>query len=755
MLEERLPTLAELGVDDPDRVCPMLAGPALITGDHLTVRLADGDVDIDAPQALLREVFDLCDGTRSLNELLSTIDDQVRQQRLSDFMGFLLNSGALVDASCYALGTMRFAWGNNPFGQAALNDMSVRIGERFHASDTQEPARVPGAVTRHIRQHALSTQFENRESSYLFGGKPAKQSDLDKMLWSMAGIVSDTRMRGTTLLPRRTIASAGAMHLVEIYVAVRYRTGTGGQDLTPGIYRVRYPGAYQVRYEKVGADISLLPRAVAKPWSLESAAGMIFMLANARLAALRYRNRSVQYLYTEAGMALQNGALTAADLGLGFVAFGSYYESYVRALCGGTDELVLGSAIFGTAASPRQKRALRNVAPVEFAWADAPSEGYVLPYYVGRAQLKNGVPDSPTWGRDFDPALAYRKTIAEAIERQGYREPRGLVEAPYAALPTALDPRSVARFSAAQYRRKDFPLTPFDASQPSMWAKGERATDGGLVHILSDLVYSENSLRVALGQQAFYWRSNSSGCAAGATMADARLAGLLELVERDGFMRHWLAQAPGVELMLNSLPQWLARRVASISATGFTVSVQTLPSRFGQVAYLSASHAERRVTCVSAGAKLTLEGALDSALVELESRVFSLLNGYNAGNMSPTAVITPDDHFALYANPRYYKRADNLANPVKRTRFSTAARHDVHGVHGSDALHDRFLDAGIIPIYVDITPAQSGIGHGGESLAVARAFAPGLLPISFGAGLEPRGMVDAPHPASAFPHPFA
>lgn len=754
MLEERSPTLAELGIDDPDRVCPMLAGPAIINGDHLTVRLADGDVDVDAPHVLLQEVFHLCEGTRSVNELLATIEDEPKREQLGDFMAFLLDCGALVDASYYALNAMRFAWGNNAFGQAAPDAISELIGERFREASPGFDTRKSdsGTLTRQVRQHPLSVQYNRRASNRLFGGKPAKLGELDKIVWSMAGIVCDTRMRGSALLPRRTIASAGAMHLVEIYVVIRYRTGDGGHRLDPGVYRVRYPAAYQVSYEKVSDDISLLPRAVAKPWHLESAAGMIFLLADARLAALRYRNRSVQYLYTEAGMALQNGALTAADRGLNFVTFGSYYESYVRALCGGADQLVLGSAIFGTVPSARQKRSLDNVAAVEFAWADAPADGYTLPYFVGRAQLKFGAPDSPTWGRDLDPALAYRKTIAEAIERQGYREPRGLVHAPFSELQSALDPRNIARFSAGQYRRKDFPFQPFDASQPMLWAKGERVTDGGLVHILSDLVYSENSLRVAYDQQAFYWRSNSSGCAAGTTLADARLAGLLELVERDGFMRHWFAQTPGIELMLSSLPQWIRQRVASISAAGFAVSVQVLPSQLGQVAFMFASHPTRRMACVSAGAKLTLEDALDSALVELESRAFSLLNGYRASKISPSDIVTPDDHFALYADPRYFQRADSLAKPVKRVRFSTAARLDLK----TDAeLHDKFLSAGITPVFVDITPAENGIGDGGPGLPVTRAFAPGLLPISFGTGLEPRGMVAAPHRASAFPHPFA
>ena len=163
-----------------------------------------------------------------------------------------------------------------------------------------------------------------------------------------------------------------------------------------------------------------------------------------------------------------------------------------------------------------------------------------------------------------------------------------------------------------------------------------------------------------------------------------------------------------------------------------------------------ARHAERRVACVSAGAGLGLQRALESALAELESRVFSLLHGVAIGRVRPASVRTPDDHFDLYANPTWFDRADHLATPTTHQPFAQAERRDLPS---TQALYDGLVAQGIDPLFVDITPRQNALGSG-ERLTVARAFAPGLVPMSFGSGMEPRGSVASHHPASTFPHPF-
>lgn len=748
MLKERLPDIEELDLNNSSRLCPMLPGPAMVNGDRLTVRLADGDISINAPRALLKKIFALCDGTRSIDELMQTISNAQEQERLRRFIDFLLESGALIDACHYAFTASRFAWGNNPFGQAAEHSLSDQIGGRFAVVSHQPPT----THTYHVSSPPLEKSFAGRVSTYTFDDRPVALADLNTLLWSVAGIVSERRERNGTIVPRRTLASAGAMHLLEVYVALqRQINAPNGEPLAPGIYRVRYPGECLVQYELVGSDIPLLPRAVAKPWCLSFATGMIFLAADARLAGLRYRNRSVQYLFTEAGMALQNAALTAPEVGFGFVSFGSYYEAVVRQLCGLSDHLILGSAIFGPTPTAEQLELTATCPQIEFAWADAPSEHFTLPYFVGRVHLKGAPPDHPTWGRDADPGLACRKAIAETIERQGYQEPRNLQAAAFEELDNALDPRLVARFSQAQYRTPGFRCKPFDPNASYLWATGTEYESGNQVPILADLVYSASSLQQGYDYDASYWVSNSSGCAAGTTIADARLAALLELIERDAFMRHWFMQAPGIGIVPDSLPADLRNRVRAIAETGFQIMVQTLPSPWAPVAFLFAQHPALRVACVSAGARLRLEDAMNSALVELESRVFSLLNGFHIPKLKPRDVAMPDDHFKLYARAPYFKRADRLFTPSSQVRFDTASKNNLSS---SQHLFDRMLATGLTPVFVDITPRLSGIRDGRERLVATRAFAPGLLPMSFGFGMEPRGMVNEIHPDSLFPHPF-
>ncbi|WZB76098.1 hypothetical protein WJ972_09595 [Achromobacter insuavis] len=172
MLTETLPSADDLRADDPARLCPMLAGPTLIDGDTLTVRQAQGDISINADRALLRQVFLLCDGTRSLTELLDSVTHHSTRERLGRFIPFLLNNGALVDASRYLLNNMGYAWGNNPFGQAAPDNLSERIGQRFsHASPSRVTRPSPAALERAVERKpsdALQSAFDARLSTYTF-----------------------------------------------------------------------------------------------------------------------------------------------------------------------------------------------------------------------------------------------------------------------------------------------------------------------------------------------------------------------------------------------------------------------------------------------------------------------------------------------------------------------------------------------------------------------------------------------------------
>lgn len=748
MLVEKISSEVLTHMQDKNRICPIFSGSCYVNGNLIKIRQADKEIELQASALMLKQIFDWCDGTTTVGEILQMVKDPQKKEEYEEFIHFLLTNDLLIDASNSMLVAQRYAWGGNAFGVQPAEEISGLISQRFTIGQPECVGEVWD-----VKKPPLDLFFDNRISSYTFAQKDSFDVEtINTLLWSMLGVVSRVHEnKDAKLMPRKTVASAGAMHLINAYLILLKPLKKMGEDLiSPGVYKIHYPDARKIAYEKVNEDISLAMRSVAKPWLLSNAGGMIFLAANAELAGFRYRNRALQYLFIEAGQALQNGALTATSLDLGWVTFGSYYEDIVKKIIINNDELILSSAIWG-ALDKKVESERKECLSLDFAWADSPSELFSLPYFVGRATPRLGSIDRPTWGRDQDPDLAWRKAVGEAVERQGYREPKDLERGSLKNLANALDPREIVRFHKSQYRLKGFPLKPFDPDEIYYWALASDYFSDTPRLILSDLIFSENSLRQYGYTGALYYHSNSSGCAAGPNLQQARLNAVLELIERDGFMRHWLLQIAGVEIDKNSLPGSFLKRINAIEMTGFKVIVQTLPSTLAQVIFLFAQNDSLGCTCVSAGAKLKASEALDSALVELESRVFSLLHGHKVASLTPREVRLPDDHFALYAQRKYFHKADRLARCMQNINFSVIEKSDIRSVDGfySNLQHEKKNI-----FFVDITPRQNGINQGLEALVAIRAFVPGLLPMSFGYGLEPRGMISDMHPAARFPHPF-
>ncbi len=64
-----------------------------------------------------------------------------------------------------------------------------------------------------------------------FSGGPVAFEALKSMLWSMCGVVSTHHERLGPSIARRTVASAGAMHLLKLFVVLREPAG----PLKPGV----------------------------------------------------------------------------------------------------------------------------------------------------------------------------------------------------------------------------------------------------------------------------------------------------------------------------------------------------------------------------------------------------------------------------------------------------------------------------------------------------------------------------------------
>jgi len=155
-----------------------------------------------------------------------------------------------------------------------------------------------------------------------------------------------------------------------------------------------------------------------------------------------------------------------------------------------------------------------------------PTIGSVLESYTG----------SEHWDRDRAEAAA----IGEALERYSasYGPEERLVVASADELgPGAVDPDRFALFSAAQHAAPAFPFRPFRRETVVSWVDGFGVPGGEQAYLPAQLFYM--SWRKRMADEIRIGHATSSGLACGATLEEAVLTGLLELVERDAFMLVW------------------------------------------------------------------------------------------------------------------------------------------------------------------------------------------------------------------------
>ncbi len=740
------PLALEAAFNDPRRLCPMPAGPASLDGRRWTVRLAHGDAVIEAPRSLLARVSMACNGVQSLREIVDATRPAALRGKVEAFVVDLLRSGVLVDATLFTATAQRFAWIPSPFGNAAERAVWKQVPRRFVLATNDDGKRFGPPVST-----PLDRFVSQRRSVLTYDERPLREEDLLSYLWLLAGIVQPLNQQRPHAGPRRTTASGGAVHSLRPMLALRQAVGRWA----PGVYEVQYPAPRRVALVPVERSdgVNWLPRAVLHPWYLGFAAGMVFLVGDPRLGAIKYRARALQYMFIEAGAALQNAALAAPAMGLAMSIYGGYLEQVVaEGLALSPNDVIVSSAIFGAAPSADQERLAEQAVHLEFEWSNAPSPTYSTPYHVGRCQLMLGDEmQVESWGRDADPWLAYVKSAVESIERLAFRSPAKVRQARIVEWDCALDPRSVIRYADAQYRSREFPLKPFDDRKPCGWVQGRSLLTGRETAVLAEQVFAASSLRSQCpGAWAEYTEANSSGCAAHVEPAQALEAACLELVERDAYMRAWLQQDPGAGLKLKSLPGALQRRIKALEARGCRVSLQQLASPWAPVCVVYAQHEALHFTVVGAAARRSVAAAAASALDEMETLAYFNLNQPGPRRVAPRGVKTPSDHAFLYTSRHHFRRADAVLVPSTDIGLAKAsAASDI-----AECVSQRLLDRGCELVVVDIAAPGSSIDQGRTPVSVLRALVPALVPMSFGFNREPLGSLSRVDPRGRFPHPF-
>jgi SagB-type dehydrogenase family enzyme len=180
----------------------------------------------------------------------------------------------------------------------------------------------------------LRSVIEQRRSLRRYGPDPLSLEELSYLLWLTQG-VTRTTARPATL---RTVPSAGARHAFETFLLINRVQG-----LEAGLYRyvatrhalLRLPAPDDVTEQVMGATHG--QESIA-----QSAVTFIWAAITERMS-WRYVERSMRYLFLDAGHVCQNLYLAAESIGCGVCAIAAYEDEFMNEVLGldGVDQFAI------------------------------------------------------------------------------------------------------------------------------------------------------------------------------------------------------------------------------------------------------------------------------------------------------------------------------------------------------------------------------------------------------------------------------
>lgn len=706
---------------------------SLLQGSVLQCRQVSRTYAVRAPNAVLRTLYDF-DGVMTPRRWLDAC--QKRQWDMPAVSGLLQ---ALIEEKVLVCvhDVPRQLWvhASNPrtMGEAPL---PAQLAERMAAAQIRLSC-VPAAGAITLDSGNCAEDFHRllreRVSNRAFGQDPLPPSVLTAVLWAAAGVVPD-RDRFRTVTP-----SAGALYPLRHYYLNLRPTGA----LKIGAYALSAASGTSLHYVPLTSDLSALQAAFSTPELLDQAQGVLVIAAKFSDSAMKYGPRALSYVPLEAGHSAQNALLAATAGNCNAVEVGGFLEDDLAEMLGCAADIVpITTVVLGSPGAARESEG-----PAEFDWVDVRDVEGARGFFLCRARQDSTHPWS--WGRDVDAGRARTKATMESRERAALCKPQGLISACAQELANALDPGDILRYSAAQYRRPEFPYRPFDPREEYLWKAAHSILDDLPCHMLADLIYLDEGL-ANHSRASVYTSANTSGTASHTSIASALENAVLELIERDAFMRLWLGE-PANEVREVDLSASLQARLRRLRQAGMRVVLRDIGHAYCHVAFCFAQSVEHHFTRVATCAGYDFEFAMDHALMELESQIYVSLHNSKPPPIRPSEVRNASDHATLYSQRSTFRRADALAEPTNLQRTQRDLAHDWPTLLQQLRGDEHRL------IAVDLTdgaPCRT---------PTIKAFIPGLIPIKFGYGNEPAG-----HPAylslirrggeqgrgRPFPHPF-
>jgi len=169
---------------------------------------------------------------------------------------------------------------------------------------------------------SLGYTLEKRGSCRYFDKGTLTLKDVSNILWVAQGVTDKQKN------VRRTVASAGAVYPIELYVSVREE---GVHELQPGIYRYN---SEEHNLQKIAdSDITgKLSAACFNQKFIEQASFNILIASDNSKTEELYEERGDRYVFMEAGATTQNIYLEAVELNIGTVVIGAFDDQKVKEL---------------------------------------------------------------------------------------------------------------------------------------------------------------------------------------------------------------------------------------------------------------------------------------------------------------------------------------------------------------------------------------------------------------------------------------
>lgn len=641
------------------------------------------------PERRIATVLEAMDGRKSLGELAATHD---LAGTISELILHLLDAGSIAAAEQLWLPFHAATENPQHFGSVMAHDDVVRHTRQHTWAKTPQIAAPAGSLL------ALAS---GRRSCRSFTSHPLPLDEVRSML-------TIAYSAATQATP-----SAGGLYSCRIDLLHRATAGPVWR-----LYRWDPVEATLTERAARSLDSGQLQHALDSASLLHGAPAIAIISIDPHIHSAKYANRGYRYSVLEAGHVAQMLHLATAERNLGALEWGAFNDAALARL---TDSgsfkpvTVVGFGCAGNDEETVKEPNRMSLASTSFSSFGDPlreengSSGVVV------AQLPLTAHDgTPTGayatGAHWSGSMAAAKARSEFVERQTCR----LLQIDEVGSAEALEARYHVFNSAALlpgnlpgFLAEPSQFSPFDGSDRSyQWRIGVSEAEGPTIVPVELVYYPVRSADIG---RRLCGTATSNGVAAHGTVGAARRSALLELIERDAFVRHWVDQRPPIRITPPS--GIFETRLAELERLGVEVTFGQLEAVV-PVVFCAAVSPQGALLSFGLAADTSANAAIEKAFLDAYATYLT------AGGSTVTGTGAHLQHYVMYQRP-------GSISPIRW--FFDGPRHPLCEDMDQQAYEE--LHGGTC--YVDLDTGDD------SDLVVVRALNASLRPIWFGRRWQP------------------